>query len=105
MEEFGKKSLHLRLPCTLRAAAAHGEVLENVREPHNIQGQYAMSVKKRGTFTTKVVIVKSVFVLLATRGHNILYSDQGRGYSVDMYIALISLSCTLHKSTCVVFIL
>ena len=104
MEEFGKKSLHLRLPCTLRAAAAHGEVLENVREPHNIQGQYAMSVKKRGTFTTKVVIVKSVFVLLATRGHNI-YSDQGRGYSVDMYIALNSLSCTVHKSTRVVFIL
>jgi len=38
------------------------------------------------TFTMKVV--KSVFVLYATRGHDILYSDWGRRYSVDLYIAL-----------------
>ena len=59
--------------------AAAGEVLECVREPHNVQGRYAMTAKKignnHGTFTTKVV--ESVFVLLATRGHDILYSDSG----------------------------
>jgi len=49
-----------------------------------------VTVKKNGnnhgTFTTKVV--RSVFVLLATRGHDILYSDWERRYSVDLYIAL-----------------
>ena len=40
----------------------------------------------RRTFTTKVI--ESVFVLFATRGHDILYSDWGRRYSVDLYIAL-----------------
>ena len=50
-------------------------------EPHNVQGRliYAMTVKKNrnkhGTFITKDV--RSVFVLLATRGHVILYSDWG----------------------------
>ena len=37
-------------------------------------------------FTAKVV--KSVFVGFATRGHDILYSDWGRRYSIDLYIAL-----------------
>ena len=53
--------------------AAAGEVLECVREPHNVQGRYAMTVKNgniHGTFT-----MKSVFVLLVTRGHDILYSN------------------------------
>ena len=54
-----------------------GEVLKCVREQHSVQGVYAVAVKKtgnnHGTFTMKVV--KSVFVLLATRGHCILYSD------------------------------
>jgi len=40
----------------------------------------------RRTFTAKVF--KSVFVLFATRGHGILYSDWERRYSVDLYIAL-----------------
>ena len=43
-------------------------------------------VNNRRTFTTKVV--KSVFVVFAMRGHDILYSDRGRSYSVDLYIAL-----------------
>jgi len=30
--------------------AAAGEVLESVREPHNIQGRYAMTVKKMGSW-------------------------------------------------------
>ena len=52
---------------------------------------YAVTVKKPGTiiigtFTTKVV--RSVFVLLTTRGHDILYSDWGRRYSTDLYFAL-----------------
>ena len=55
-------------------------MLECVREPHNVQGLYAVALKKTGnnheTFTTKVV--KSVFVLLAMSGHDILYSDRGR---------------------------
>jgi len=33
-------------------------------------------------------VIKSVFILFATRGHDILYSDWGRRYSVDLYIAL-----------------
>ena len=53
-------------------------------EPHNVQGRliYAVTVKKKkkngnnhGTFTTKVV--RSMFVLLAMRGHDNLYSDWG----------------------------
>jgi len=44
------------------------------------------------TFTTK-----SVFVLLATRGHNILYSDWWGRYSIDLYIAL-NFSCAVHKA-------
>jgi len=70
--------------------AAAGEVLECVRDLYNVQAQYAVTAKNiennHGTFTTKVV--ESVFVLLATRGHDILYSDWGRRYSVDLYIAL-----------------
>ena len=50
----------------------------------------------RRTFTTKVV--KSVFVLFATRGRDILYSDWGRRYSVDLYIVLNLPSCTVHKA-------
>ena len=50
----------------------------------------------RQTFTTKVV--KSVFVVFATRGHDILYSDWRR-YSIDLYIALNFLSCTVTKHT------
>jgi len=52
-----------------------------VYEPHNVHGRlvYAVTVKKNGnnreTFTTKVV--RSVFVLLVTRGHDILYNDWG----------------------------
>ena len=49
----------------------------------------------RRTFTAK--IVKSVFVVFATRGHNILYSDWERSYSVDLYIAMNFLSCTVYK--------
>ena len=68
------RSLHSRLPCIKEMwEAAAGEVLECVREPHNVQGRYAMTVKNgniHGTFTTK-----SVFVLLVTRGHDILYSN------------------------------
>ena len=56
------------------------KVLECVSELHNVQGLYAVALKKNGnnhgTFTTKVV--KSVFVLLAMSGHDILYSDRGR---------------------------
>jgi len=37
-----------------------------------------------------------VFVLLATRGHDILYSDWGRRYSIDLYIAL---TLTLQRTT------
>ena len=34
-------------------------------------------------------VVRSVFVLLATRGHDILYNvTGGRRYSIDLYIAL-----------------
>jgi len=49
------------------------------------------------TFTRKVA--KSVFILFATRGHGILYSDWGRRYSVDRYF-----SCTVHKA-CVILVL
>ena len=65
----------------MREAAA-GEVLECMRELHSIQGQYAVTVKKKqkngnnhGTFTTKVV--RSVFILLATREYDVFYSDWG----------------------------
>ena len=76
MEEFGRD-------CCIRGyhvyeemwEAAAREVLECIREPHNIQGLYAVTVNNHGTFTTKVV--KGVFVLLVTRGHNNLYSDWG----------------------------
>jgi len=48
-------------------------------EQRSMSIYYAVAVKKagnnQGTFTTKVV--KSVFVLLATEGHNILYCDWG----------------------------
>ena len=40
----------------------------------------------RRTFSAKVV--KSVFVVFATRWHDILYSDWGSYYFVDLYIAL-----------------
>ena len=47
--------------------AAAGEVLECMKEPHNVQGRYAVTAKKNGNnHGTKVV--KSVFVLLVTRG-------------------------------------
>ena len=83
--------------------AAAGEVLECVREPHNVQGRYAMTVKiirnNRGTFTTKVV--ESVFVLLATRGHDILYSDWGEKilHRSVHHIELTFVYCAL-KRTC-----
>ena len=48
-----------------------------MRVSHNVQSRYAVTVKKKGnnhgTFTTKVVT--SVFVVFATRWHDILYSD------------------------------
>ena len=50
-------------------------------EPHNVQAKVDRSMRdfkkngnNHGTFTTKVV--RSVFIL-ATRGHDILYSDWG----------------------------
>ena len=77
-------------------------------EPHNVQGRliYAMTVKKKkngnnhGTFTTKVV--RSVFVLLATRGTISCKVTGGRRYSIDLYILLNLLSCTVHKSAHVI---
>jgi len=33
-------------------------------------------------------VVKSLFILIAMRRHDILYSDWGRRYSLDLYIAL-----------------
>ena len=75
-------------------------------EPHNVHGRlvYAMTVKKNGnshgTFTTKVV--RSVFILLATRGHDILYSVW-REKILHIYIAL-TLSCTVHNSARVIFL-
>ena len=66
-----------------------------------------MTVKKNkkrehhGTFTTKVV--RSVFVLLATRGHDILYSDWGEKilhrsvHRVDSYF-------TAHNSARVIVV-
>ena len=57
--------------------AAAGEVLECVREPNSVQGLYAVAVKKPGTIMGHYTmnVVKVVFVLHATRGHDILYSD------------------------------
>ena len=87
--------------------AAAGEVLECMREPHNIQGQYAVTAKKsgnnHGTFTTKVVNCKSVFVLLATGGHDILYSDWGKKI-LHRSVHCVELSCTVHKSARVIFV-
>ena len=71
-------------------------------ELHNVQGRliYAVTVKENGnnlgTFTTKVV--RSVFVLLATKGHDILYSDWGEKilhrslHHVDSYFRVL---CTI----------
>ena len=52
-----------------------------------------------GTFTTK--IVKSVFILLATRGHDILYSDWGEKilHRSVHHIELTFVYCAL-KRTC-----
>jgi len=81
-----------------------------VREPHNVQGRYAVTAKKfgnnHGTFTTKVV--KSVFVLLATRGHDILYSDWEEKI-LRRSVYRIELSCTgtgttVHKSARAIFV-
>ena len=36
--------------------------------------------------TVTVKVIKSVFVVFAMRGHDILYSDWGRSCSVDLYI-------------------
>ena len=49
-------------------------------EPHNVQGRliYAVTVKKTGTIMGHLPRrLLGVFVLLATRGHDILYSDWG----------------------------
>ena len=56
-----------------------------------------------GHFTTKVV--ESVFVLLVTRGHDILYSDWGEKI-LPRSVYRVELSCTgtgttVHKSACV----
>ena len=56
----------------------------------------------RRTFTVKVV--KSVFVVFATRGHDILYSDWGRRYSVDLYISLNLLFVYCAQSARVIFV-
>jgi len=80
--------------------AAAGEVLECVRDLHNIQGQYAVTAKSignnHGTFTTK--FVESVFVLLATRGHDILYSDWGEKI-LCRSLYRVELSCTSTGTT------
>ena len=80
--------------------AAAGEVLECVRGLHNVQGRYAVTAKKIGnnhwTFTTKVV--EGVFVLLATRGHDILYSDWGEKI-LRRSVYHIELSCTVTGTT------
>ena len=91
MEEF-------RRDCCIRGyhvykemwEATAGEMLRCVGEPHNVQGRYDVAVKKMETIMTLIItkVVKSVFVLLATRGHDILYSDWGKRYSLDLYIAL-----------------
>ena len=59
-----------------------------------------MAVKKKGTnhgtFTTK--IVKSVFILLATWGHDILCSEWGEKILHRSVHCVDLLSCTVHKS-------
>ena len=49
-------------------------------------------------------VVKSVFVLLATRGHDILYSDWGEKILRRSVHRVNLLSCTVHKSARVIFV-
>jgi len=53
---------------------------------------------------TMAKVVKSVFVLLAMRGHNILYSDWGDKILCRSVHRVNLLSCTVHKSACVIFV-
>ena len=57
-------------------------MLERVREPHDIQDQYAVAVKKKKKKKREqsLEVVKSVFILLLRGGHDILYSFWGRRY-------------------------
>ena len=85
--------------------AAAGEVLECVREPHNVlricRG-CEQTGNNHGTFTTKVV--KRVLVALATREHDILYSDWGEKILRRSVHCVNLLSCTVHKSARVIFV-
>jgi len=62
--------------------------------------------RDHGTFTMKVV--ESVFVLLATRGHDILHSDWEEKI-LHRSVHCVELSCTgtgttVHKSARVIFV-
>jgi len=65
-----------------------------------------VTVKKNrnnhGPFTTKVV--GSAFVLLATRGHNILYSEWGEKILHRSVHRVDLLSCTVHNSARVIIV-
>ena len=48
-----------------------------MREPHNVQDQYAVTEKNGNHHRTFIMkVVKSVFTLFATSGHDILYSSR-----------------------------
>jgi len=92
MEEFGRDAF----AATMYIKRSGRQLLECVRKPHSVQDLYAVAVKKNGNDLgsfTMAKVVKSVFVLLVTRGHDILYSDWGRRYSVDLYTALLTILC------------
>ena len=108
MEEFGRD-------CCTRGYPVYKELLEKCSVFHNsrwrstccgCERSISCGCEKDGnnrwTFTTKVV--KTVFVLFATRGHDILYSDWGRRYSVDLYISLNLLFMYCAQSARVIFV-
>jgi len=91
--------------------AAAGEVLECVRGPHNVQGRYAVTVKKSGTIMghlpRRLLRVCSFF--LRRGGTTSCTVTGGRRYSVDLYIALdfripvlVLLDCAQKRTCCFV---
>jgi len=71
--------MHSRLPCIQRDVGGScwrsaGVCERAAQRSRSIRRGCETTGNNHGTFTMKVV--KSVFVLLAMRGHNILYSDR-----------------------------
>jgi len=83
---------------------AAGEVLEYVREPHNVQGLYAVALKIMGTIMGHLPrrLSRVCAFFLQWTGTISYTVTGGRRYSVDLYILLNLLSCTVHKSACVI---